>query len=249
MTDIRIATILPVPHLHLAAGDDFHLCLAHLLGEAAYSRFFRWQASRPHTYVVMDNGVIETGEPMPIERLADLAYEHQVDELVLPDQLGDAVETLNAAVASIKYLDENNLRGRVMAVPHGQTAEEWAWCVREMLSLPIDCIGISRTLVPRLFEARWQALEQVPELLEAAHIDIHLLGCPDSPVEIGRTAALSLGRVRSVDSGVAAIHTQVGSTVGKNPKPDLELDFLSPQCEARLQDNVERWKQLIRINS
>lgn len=244
---MKIATILPIAHLHLEQNNDYHLCLAHLLGDDEYFNFFKAQASAGK-FVMMDNGVVEVGKPLTIEELYDLAVEVGVNEFILPDAIRDRGATLALSGQAIGYcLKRMRSEGRWMnlvAVPQGATAEEWADCVREMLAWPVRTIGISR-FTNAYFPNRLEALRAVPELI-ASSKDIHLLGCPGDPAEMADIDRSFPGRIRGVDSGIAAMYTQVGKAMcDGEPKPVVELDFAGVLPEFLLKLNIAWWQDRI----
>lgn len=242
---MKIATILPTEYLGLEMRNDYHLCLAHLLGDARYGEFFKHQA-RKGNLVMMDNGVVETGEPMDIHELITLADHHGVHEMVLPDKIYSKQETLMRGGRAMFYFYKKRSEMEhdidLVAVPQGADAREWAICVKEMLEWPVKTIGISR-FIYRYFPSRAEALRSVPELVDSDK-EIHLLGCPNDPREIYEVEQAFPGRVRGVDSGIAAMYTQVGKYAGDgDPKPDVELDFSNDALdEGLLQRNVEWWR-------
>ena len=236
---MKIATILPIAHLNLEKFNDYHLCLAHLLGDIEYHNFFWKQQDK---YVIMDNGVVETGKAMPIKRLISLAKSVGATEMVLPDEIHDCSLTLQMAHDAMYEIKQQELDIKIMAVPQGRNLAEWQTCVREYLRMGIDCIGISRFIVKYI--SREEALASTPELLESK-LDIHLLGCPNRPQEIADINARFGNRIRGVDSGVATMYTQEGIRMsdGEN-KPDVELHFFETiQNQILLVENVEYWRR------
>ena len=239
---MKIATILPIAYLELEKDNDYHLCLAHLLKDRTYHKFFKSQA-KSGKYLIMDNGVVETGLPMDIEKLFHLAQSVKASEMILPDLLFKTKSTLEMGLSALEYA-RGHVEGDLnfMAVPQGETKEEWAKCVREMIHWPVKCIGISRFVVPKLFQSRTEALRSVPELI-ASHKEIHLLGCPDDPREIAEANSAFPQRIRGTDSGVASIMAQEGIHMGTLPKPKVELGFYNEEMDLDiLKYNIAQWK-------
>ena len=242
---MKIATILPTHYLGLESNNDYHLCLAHLMGDKEYARFFKEQ-SRKGRFVMMDNGVVETGVPMQMNELIDLAIQWDVWEVILPDAINDMDQTiLRGAKGMFDYFrlrHKMNFDFHLAAVPQGDTKEEWVACVKEMLTWPIRTIGISR-FVMKYYNSRLEALNAVPELI-ASDKQIHLLGCPGDPDEMFQIRCAFPGRIRGVDSGIAAMYTQEGMYMGDGqPKPIVELDFQGQGLdEDLLIRNVDFWR-------
>lgn len=246
---MQIATILPVKDLEMRRDRDYNMALAHLVDVKAYREFFRSQ-SDDGKFVLMDNGVVETGVPMPIAELLDRAETIGATEMVLPDMLRNKDETLRLgreAMTAI-FADPRQTKFSLLAVPQGSTKEEWRECVLEMLTWPVKAIGISR-FVNAYYDHRKDALADVPELL-ASNKEIHLLGCAGDPKEMWEIEeAHGHGRIRGVDSGIASIYAQAGKKMsGRTKKPDNELDFLTDDTsgDELLKYNVEWWEKRVR---
>ena len=250
---MKIATILPTEYLNLEAGSDYHMCLAHLLPNEEYRAFFEWQALRG-AYIIMDNGVVETGEPLPVHVLLDYAEQAGVTEMTLPDKLNDRMVTLHLHKHALDYISKMSNQ-RVMLIPQGCNQEDWINSVKDMLALAkrysnAGAIGISKFCVgPKLFDSRLDALNSVPELLQS-RMDIHLLGCPNQPGEIHCIDVMLKGRIRGVDSGLPVFYTQTAkilTTSSSRPK-EVELDFNQIFTAAEivlLKRNIKEWKRII----
>jgi hypothetical protein len=242
---MRIATILPIPFMRLEMESDYHMCLAHLLCYPAYAMFFADQVDRGR-FVLMDNGVVETGVAMPIDRLFTLAEALRPTQVCLPDAINDKRSTLTKF-----HLAARQWAGgfETMVIPQGETLVEWVRCAKTMLNeagaAGVTAMGITKFLEGKV-ACRADAIEAVPGLVDSG-LDLHLLGVMgDDPTEIHETDTRLPGRIRGCDSGVAAIYTQEGLTVGAAPRPRVELDF-NPQPFGdarmrRLEKNIARWK-------
>lgn len=235
---MKVATIVPTRHLPLIAGGDYYMALAHLVRDPEYAAFYRIQSALGN-YVLLDNGVVETGTPMGIHELLETAESIKATEIILPDVIGDAETTLLQARECIPLAQSRGLK--VLAVPQGRTPSEWAACLRELLSwYEVNTIGISRfSPVPRL-EALWL----VPEL-RASNKEIHLLGCGGDPEQEVRAIEWAFpGRIRGVDSGVASFYTKGWEVMlpGK-PRPQVEVDFANDVLnEGLLRENIQIWR-------
>ena len=246
---MKVATILPVKNLHLEEKNDYHMCLAHI-DDREYWQFFRERVSEGH-HVLMDNGVVENGIPYTIEKILEIATDNLVTEIVLPDQICDREATLALGEEAITYLahDRRSLWLDFMAVPQGESTEEWCECAKAMLTWPVRSFGVSR-FVAQYAPHRRDLLEACPELLGSDR-EIHLLGCPDDPREIAEVNAAFPGRIRGVDSGIAAMYSQEGLFAGDGmPKPKVELDFHPDgnQDLSLLESNVSWWRRRCGLN-
>lgn len=250
---MKIATILPTKYLDLEAGSDYHMCLAHLLSNDEYRKFFEWQVQRG-AHVILDNGVVETGEPLPAHVLLVLAEQIGVTEMTLPDKLNDRMVTRHLHKHALDYISEMSHQ-RVMLIPQGCDKDDWINSVKDMLTLAkrysnAGAIGISKFCVgPKLFTSRLDALKSVPELLQS-DMDIHLLGCPNQPGEIHCIDAMFGGRIRGVDSGLPVFYTRMTKvlTASSSRPKGVELDFDQIFTTAEiglLKRNIKEWKRII----
>jgi len=247
-----IATILPTPHLELLRGRPYQMALAHIAArDDAYADFYLAE-SRRGAYVLLDNGVVETGEAMPISDVLEIARRIEATEVILPDSIGNSGKTQFLALLSLLFarLDAHAATDRrLMAVPQGKTPEEWRDCLLELLTLPIDTIGISKfTLQFEGIESRADLLRVAGEELLEAEVEIHLLGCGATPWEIAEVERCWPGRVRGADSGVAAIAAQAGidlSQAARRPE-GVRLQFDQEVDEGLLLRNLAYWERAAR---
>lgn len=259
---MKVATILPQTYLKHVQYDTYHMCLANLIGEPGmerYTNFYREQAYRVDSYVIMDNGLIE-GNPRPISELVAKARVLQADEFILPDVFKDKKATLDAIQDAYKEACAAEIR--MMAVPQGSTLEEWLSCACEIIGnfREIEVIGVPKVLVDiagrdgRLFAIK-QLVEMSPML---KHKQIHLLGCWKTPLEVltidkaSRSGIIPM--VRGVDSAIAYVYTRAGIAIDSDDRPDQQpIDFKHGLLEngqlghdARMQcllrGNLSKWR-------
>lgn len=240
---MKVSTILGIPYLHMEEDNDYHLCLAHLLANKTYQDFFK-QKSRRGDMVMMDNGVVETGLPMEWSLLNELAYEVEAVELVLPDRLCNKDATLQSGKSALRSWNGDH---DLIAVPQGRSLEEWRECLLEMLNWPVETIGISKFVKP-FASSRVGVLEAVPELIESTK-SIHVLGCLSISDEAINLEKRFPGRIRGIDSGIAAICTQAGIRVSDfdntGGRLDVPLDFFARNLDENLlAENVFWWRQM-----
>jgi len=260
---MRVATILPIPFLPLVGSDDYHMCLAHLLHHRAYRDFFVAQAQMGH-FVLMDNGVVETGFAKPTAELFALADAVHPTQVCLPDSINDRRATLALFRSAVSQWDKST-GFETMAIPQGETLEEWISCASHMLRAAEVTDGVTAMGITKFLEGkvacRADAIENVPGLVDS-DLDLHLLGVLGSdPTEIWRTEQRLPGRIRGCDSGIAAIYTQAGLVLGEAPRPRVDLDF-DPPMDVRVQrageggpvgfwradrlaTNLRRWKAVV----
>ena len=237
---MKVATILPVSHQLLEMNNDYHMALAHLIGPsgALYTRFFR-QQSHWGRWVMMDNGVVETGTPMSVDDLLVRAERIGADEVVVPDIIDDDLATMSLARVAVPRLKREGYR--TLGVPQGETLNEWVGCLNELLALGVDTIGLSK-FGP---DARSVLLRESrkAQVLSGVYVETHLLGCR-TPGEVQQLDRDYTGVIRGVDSGVACFYTKVGLSMASGAtRPQAKVDFLEDRYDENLmQRNYEYWR-------
>lgn len=251
---MKVATILPTKYLHLIKDDDYHMCLAHLIGkDKEYTEFYKTMCADPDKYVIMDNGLIE-GDPRPIEELVEKALMIGATEIILPDVFKDTEATLEAACYAMEYLEAygRDLPFKVMAVPQGSTIEEWLYCAEQMIEWDIDCLGIPKVLVAiNGRDGRLDALQRLGNKLRG--LDIHLLGCWTNALELTLIAKAEyegiIRPIRGVDSALAYYYTKEGLLLNQCDKPSGYVNFADKSLdEDLLKRNIEMWKDACVVN-
>lgn len=252
---MKIATILPLHYMHLEATNDYHMALAHLVGNGIYRGIMKDRAQRGD-FILMDNGVVETGQALDPRYLVARAFSIMASEIILPDVICDGEATLRMGESALHDVQKLGwvYPGQVMAVPQGRTPNEWEACLREMLAWPVDTIGISKfTWLRQVFSSRWDILKEYGDYIDDRGKKVHLLGCV-SPLEI-RSINLTFPWVRGVDSGYPAFCAAGGQSVDPlGIRPDgieKDFDFLGgAQIDEWLMTrNYHRWLELCRDGS
>lgn len=274
---MRAATIVPQHHLHLTEYQDYHLALAHLVGKKGfdnYTDFYKRIGQDPHKFLILDNGLIE-GDPRPIEEMVEKAGWLRADELVLPDVYMSRDETYREVHRALdKILAKGKGRGvRRMAVAQGRTIEEWLASARELLKLPINTLGIPKVVAKlgwsdetnrKIMWAtgeggfwlnRLEVLRHLEAEIEASGVQIHLLGCWDTPLEL-KTIASAIARgecpeVRGTDSAIAYAHARIGQKMSEGDRPEGAIDFgatdLDPD-DLILKYNIQMWQHECQVD-
>lgn len=255
---MQVASIVPEQFLHLTVNETFFMALAHLVrdGDNAYSKFFKDQ-SLAGKYILMDNGAAEEAQLPSMQDLLDKAALIGATEIVLPDHLMNKDETLAKTQAALRYLIETEQidHYKWMAVPQGRDLGNWEYCLRNLLTLPgaeyIDSIGISKFLSLNIDpNARLEAMRIAVEVLKEHNrndIEIHLLGCAYTPLEVNALYRMYGDRIRSVDSAIPYVFAQKGlEMIPENDRPQFEIQFLALHLidEGLLQDNIDRWRNV-----
>lgn len=232
MKDFKVAEIVPVDQLEDVANNHYHMCLAHLVIQdnpmaKKYTEFYR-RMSNEGKYVLMDNGAAE-GAQLSFNDLIETYKEIGPAEIVIPDTLNDANDTLAKMFDWLKLID---VPCKQMAVPQGKDFEEWKACAYIMMQeRRINTIGISKFLNITTGDAtiRYAAacyLDAVARKLGRNDIEYHLLGCDEGPHFVGCIQKISK-RVRGCDSAFAYIATKAGVDIdSKTKRPEGHIDFL-----------------------
>lgn len=249
---MKAATIVPTAYLGLIQNDDYHMCLGHLVGkDKAYTDFYAEMGKDPNKYVIMDNGAAEQNR-RPIEELVEKAKICNAQEIILPDELMDTETTLNLSYQALEYVRSHS-KLKVMAVPQGETLEEWLDCALVMIGWDIDCLGIPKILtrVAEHRDARLQALTLLDHYTRG--LDIHLLGCWSTPIEITMIERAACNKsilpVRGVDSSIAYVYAREGILISQAERPSGAIDFKAKDADVSLlQENINIWRNAATVS-
>lgn len=242
----RIAHIVPQGSLHRIKDKGYLMCLANVVNvDSAYAEFYS-EASKGDSYVLMDNGAAE-GQQLSMEQLVACYERIMPDEIVLPDTLCNCEDTLRKSSEAIMYL--NNVYGvhkpfTFMGVPQGHNLDEWCGCMEEMIKWPeLHALGVSKFLqmedgdeLTRYWAV--QCIENAIKRYRRYDVEVHLLGCSESPQTIAKIAK-DFPFVRGCDSAYGYICTQADVRIYKDTKrPAGEIDFVYGRDYDSLSDNL-----------
>ncbi|MEG1636127.1 MAG: hypothetical protein RR324_01310 [Cellulosilyticaceae bacterium] len=253
---MQLATILPTHYLSLIEGDPYHMALAHLVGkDKEYTEFYQRQRKEHNSYVIMDNGVIEDAQ-QTITAICKKAELIGANEIILPDVYKDCDATLESTNSALEYVKKFCPHLRTMAVPQGNSLEEWLDCARFMLDWDIDVIGIPKVLTSLSGrDARLQALLQLKESFpkHMKQVEIHLLGCWENPIECTMIAKAEqqgdIPAVRGCDSAIAYVYARDNMRITQGPRPSGKIDFGAKDANDEcLVDNIEIWKNSVIVD-
>jgi len=249
---MQVATILPTAYLEVIKDRPYHMALAHLIGrDKTYTEFYARMVTE-NAFVILDNGVIETGRPMSIESIITKADMIGAQEIILPDVLEDAEATLDAVCETIEYA-RSHYKGKLMAVPQGKTFEEWIDCAKLMLEMDVDTIGIPKRLTKIAGrDGRLNALRELAWSLRGR--DVHLLGCWENPIEctmIQRAADnKQIVPIRGVDSAIPYVYARDDMLISQGPRPSGDIKFSAHDANfAKLLRNIEIWENSVKLGS
>lgn len=243
---IAVAPIVPTAYLRKLPKElsTVHLALAHqVLSDESYRDFYKKQHD---AYVILDNSAFELGEAMGNAAMLQAMAYIKPDEIVLPDILFDAEGTLQRVTDFLaEYSPLLPMDTHFMAVPHGNSIEEYLECYKKLAAMPqVYALGIG-TLYNRVFEggrkAIFEALQEQGTLSSKPH---HLLGLGDGG-NIELEGLKKFAEIRSCDSSAAYIQAKQGITLvaGKTYKKiDQKINFSDLYDEAvavRMQHNLQ----------
>lgn len=160
---MKLCVITPTSHLDLAGyGNGIHMALTHLTENDDYCRAYQRYRNKGE-YIILDNSAFEMEQqgkgldPLPV---LIAARKIGVDEVIATDVLLKGSETVkstrNFVTEYQKFYSEEIRLGKpvpkIMAVPQGNTIEEWTDCYIQLLATPgVNVIGFSKIAVPVAF--------------------------------------------------------------------------------------------------
>lgn len=258
---MQVATIVPQNYLHLIEEDKYLMALGHLVeapGMDKYTEFFKHRAKEEDVFIIMDNGVIE-GDPRSIEELMRKAETIGANELVLPDVFCDMTPTLRAVDQATRFIASMDSEDTIdslgfMAVPQGKTLEQWLSCAVVLLNNPlISCLGIPKVLVKLAGrDGRYRAIAELLDRVGELNVDLHLLGCWQSPLEVSIISKLinqgDLVNIRGVDSAIPYVYARAGMKINDSDRPDSKaIDFKQGAIdnEMLLATNIHMWRDCV----
>lgn len=251
-----------------AAQGTYHMALSHLILESEEYRDFYLRMSERGDFVSVDNGVVEEGEALPIQKVLEAAHAVRAKEVVLPDVLYDGAASYRAIWHALDYLKTYRcIRDfQWMAVPHGKTFREWLDCYLTLLRTEeIGTIGISMFDHDLLPGGRPQILTVLENLnLLDGTKEYHMLGCWIDLREVWFLAHTSVGGprgygwcsvtrpwVRSMDTGIPVRLGLVGYRHPYLVDPALSPTFVhrkedfyaEHEMNEHVQYNIDLYKQ------
>lgn len=153
----------PIPHLDLVSHLNQHLVLAHLLG-GEYLEFYERQRESG-AYIVLDNGVIETGTPQIDKAKVEALRPHEV---VAPDYLYDAERTCFESAKFAGLIKSEFPSMKVMCVPQGDSPREYLICLKTFANAPwCDVIGVGKTASLALTPKEARPAQPIPSFVVA----------------------------------------------------------------------------------
>ena len=248
MKEFKIAHIVPVSHLHDTLDNQYHMCLAHLVDCTEYREHFASLTAKGK-FVLMDNGAAEGCQLQPFD-LLEMYELIKPTEIVLPDTLFDPASTIQKSRAFLHQMEQMGMNYRTMAVPQGNTLDEWIACARIFIKdKRINSFGISKFLNVATGDryVRFKACQALAGLIAEygrTDLEVHLLGCDEGPL-IVKLCQEAFPFVRGCDSAFAYLQAQKNKMMSlqDDGRPSGTIDFLDGQWYARLGECCKNFEQ------
>lgn len=224
---MKLALITPIDLLDLAGLSDYHLILPHLFDNERYRRFYTDAVG----FKILDNGAAE-GVHTDYHELHDLGLAFGVDEVVVPDVLGDCEATIDLARRF-----EPHVRGefRYVGVAQGRTITDLVKCITYFE----HCDWISTLALPRLINKmhRTQRFSLIEPIVKEFKFDaIHCLGASEWIREV--VAIDSLNVVRGMDTSLPVVLGLEGVACRDDIYVPRQPDYFDRQVDR----NSLQWK-------
>jgi len=197
---MKLALIPPYSQISSIYRTNYQLVLPEHLSNKAYQEAYI-TARRNGDYLIMDNGAAE-GQLLSPGELRSMALGLMVNEIVVPDVLGDMYATLKLAKEFFQYGVDH--RFKYMGVVQGQSLDECCACVEAYYSDHgnITVLGIPRHLIHTTNTKDIRA--QLASYIRGNYpsYQVHLLGTNPSYIKELRVHAtdFAIAGVRGVDT-------------------------------------------------
>lgn len=197
---MKLALIPPYSQVNSIFRTDYQLVLPEHLSNKDYQDAYI-AARRNGDYLIMDNGAAE-GRLLSPGELRSMALGLMVNEIVVPDVLGDMYATLRMAKEFFQFGVDT--RFKYMGVVQGQTLDECCACVEAYYSDHgnITVLGLPRHLISTTKNKKARAELAAYIYSNYPGYQIHLLGTNPSYIRELRENAYDFhaANVRGVDT-------------------------------------------------
>jgi hypothetical protein len=244
---VKLALIPPKRWAFFMDDREYHLVLP---DQMMFESFAERLATQPG-YKILDNGVAE-GNLVGNMYLLDCARANKLDEIVIPDSLGNLMKTVTLARAFMTYLDQPGMQGartafQYMGVAQGNSYMQVHECIRQFGRIGVNTIGLPRHLCTTIERpARYRIISEWrnnPGLGRAAGTEFHLLGTNPAYIyelrDYGK--AFRLMDVRGVDTSAPFTYAMAGEHIRSGDhvcRPENYLDMPTEMVTDRLEELV-----------
>jgi hypothetical protein len=211
---MQVALITPVQY-RMSLNTGYHMILPHLLELEDYRNYFK----RVQGFKILDNGANENIE-MPIEDLIMLGRAMVVDEIIIPDVLGNKVATQHKIEDFLLHPATQLWNNKLMAVVQGKTWDECYECLDFYLAEPrITTIGLPR-LLAGVLESQMARVTLARYISERK--PVHCLGAHSWIEEVTQLAIE--GNVRGIDTSYPFVMAKALKRVSASKIPNEYID-------------------------
>jgi hypothetical protein len=207
----ELALIAPHTYLHFTSYTNYQLMLPQFLSNPGYAKQYGEYCHAGDQFVIMDNGAAE-GVYISDEELISLVSKYAPDEIVLPDSMGNMLETVNRSKrfigSVIRWIDKFPVTPSLSfgIVLQGGNLDE----IERQIDLMMEDHEpwIDTLYLPRSMNVRWTsrvARITVAEYLEhklRGKLKIHFLGGSSLFVDELRQVAKNCPFVRGMDTSL-----------------------------------------------
>lgn len=181
----------------------------------AHSTF--WLTRQADQYIIVDNGVIETGFPLQTGDLVRAARLVGANAIVLPDVIDDAKMTIKLSrKAAREYAEVEESSRELIGVVQGRDPDECIACGIALL----EDVGVDRLAIPRgLTKSLGTREPLIAYFAETYHCLMHLLGFSDN-IEDDMASARSNKLVVGMDAATPVWMGLQGQELPVDPPRD-----------------------------
>lgn len=221
-----------------------HLMLPHLLYHERYMHFFM-KVKHLGQYIILDNGAAE-GAEVAWSRLASTAHDYRVDELVLPDQMGNPEATLEMAKDFLSDT-KNTLpkKTRLGYVLHGNNARD-AKASYDRLTKAVSFFNrIEVIYLPRILVTAKEPrarIEVAQYIMNDTSKPMHFLGASPHRLDEGKWIRDELrGAIRSMDTSAPFVYAMKYAYVNDGSKRGRDIDtYFDTPIDPHMRDIAKR---------
>ncbi len=191
---MKIVPIPPKTMFHeVCEQQPMQFALCHeVLQDSEYADMYASISDTHH--VILDNGAFEMGTSDLTDNLLRAIELINPTEVVLPDRMFMADETLKMTEKFLSIHQYGALENRNLAgVAHGRNYSEFLMCATELANL-----GINVLMIPKDYEAWSGGRSVLVAMVQHLNLPIHLLGMEQDV--LAHTKYATLDHVRSMDT-------------------------------------------------
>jgi hypothetical protein len=219
---MRAALIPPKGYFDTALLSDYHLILAQIKDPLYIATYVN--DGTDDDFLILDNGAAEGGS-VSDEELLRVAALYGVDEVVVPDVIGDFRETIERCKGFMStygvHVETGDSIGFMGVLQSNGAKGDWLACIDEYSKhASIKTLGIPRHFVDKDPYMRLMVCEYIKQNDLGERFEVHLLGTNAKfPAEI-KMLAKEHDWIRGVDSSMPYNYTMDGKQL-KHMRPGV----------------------------